>query len=63
MIDVVRDSIVFDLGYLSDSPMGVTGFRLATSEGTDFASFWAANKENAENALAKFKKDYGGIEE
>ena len=61
MMDIVKDSLVFDLGYLSGSPVGTVGKTLFDDDSLDFASYWAANKDAAEASLEQFKEDYGGI--
>ena len=62
MIDLVKNSIVFDVGYLSGGPLQSTGYELANSTNQDFASYYAARKESAEKSLETFLEDYGGVE-
>jgi hypothetical protein len=63
MMDLVKDSIVFDLGYLAGGPFDSVGYHLANSSNPDFASFYASREDSAKVALKNFKRDYGGIEE
>ena len=61
MMDIVKDSIVFDLGYLTGSLMN-TGYDLGNSPSPDFASYYASKKSSAENEIKKFLEDYAGVE-
>lgn len=61
MMDIVKDSIIFDLGYLTGSLMN-TGKDLGDSPSPDFASYYASKKSQAEESLKKFLEDYAGLE-
>lgn len=62
MMDIVKDSIVFDLGYLAGSQFSSVGYELANSNNHDFASFYKSRENAALKDLEKFKYDYGRIE-
>ena len=62
MLDIIKNSIIFDVGYLSGGPLQSTGYELANSTNQDFASYYAARKDSAQKSLETFLEDYGGIE-
>jgi ABC-type glycerol-3-phosphate transport system substrate-binding protein len=62
MMDIVKDSIIFDLGYLTGSLMN-TGKELGDSPSPDFASYYAERENEAKAKLETFLEDYAGIEE
>ncbi len=62
MMDIIKNSIIFDVGYLAGGPLNSTGYELANSTSQDFASYYASRKESAEKSLETFLEDYGGIE-
>lgn len=59
MMDIIKNSRVFDVGYLSGGPLQSTGYELADSANADFASFYAKNENSAKVSLEKFVEDYG----
>ncbi|MGN1121088.1 MAG: ABC transporter substrate-binding protein [Eubacteriales bacterium] len=63
MIDLIRASRVFDLGYVAGGTFQSCGYDLANSNNRDFASYYAAGESAAKVKLAEFNRDYGGIEE
>ncbi len=63
MIDIIRDSIVYDLGYCTGSTYRNMGKDLARSATHDFASHYAAGETMAQIALERFNESYGGIVE
>lgn len=63
MLDLIKDSIIFDLGYLSGGPFESVGRDLAKSSNQDFASTYAANESAALDKLEKFNQDYGQFED
>lgn len=65
MMDIIKDSIVYDIGYACGSAEGVasTGRVLARSTTHDFSSFYAARESQALADLKEFNESYGGIEE
>ena len=62
MIDLIRASRIFDLGYVAGGTFQSCGKDLANSESPDFASYYAAGENSAKAKLAEFNRDYGGIE-
>ena len=60
MMDLIKSSRVFDLGYLAGGEFSSTGYHLANMESNDFASFYAARKDKAQVSLDNFVKNYGG---
>ena len=62
MIDLIRASRLFDLGYVAGGTFQSCGKELANSESHDFASYYAKGESAALAKLADFNKDYGGIE-
>ena len=62
MIDLIKNSIVFDVGYIAGGPLNSTGYELANSGSPDFSSYYATRKESAQKSLEEFLEDYGGIE-
>jgi len=63
MMDLVRDSIIYDLGYVAGGTFESIGRNLAKSESHDFASTYAAGESAALKKLEDFNRDYGHIEE
>ncbi len=59
MIDIIKNSRVFDLGYLSGGELQSTGYELSNTLGSDFSSFYAERKDAAQISLENFVKDYG----
>ena len=62
MMDIIKNSIIFDVGYLSGGPLQSTGYELANSTNQDFSSYYASRKESAQKSLETFLEDYGGVE-
>lgn len=61
MIDIIKDSIVYDLGYMLGDTFGSIGHDLAVSQSHDFTSTYAANASAANIKLKEFNKAYGDI--
>lgn len=63
MIDIIKDSIVYDIGYASNNAgsLSSAGRELARTTTHDFASFYASNESSALTNLAKFNESYGGF--
>ena len=61
MIDIVKDSIVYDLGYVSGGSFQSTGRDLAHKSTPDFAAYYAANESKALSDLNNFLKNYAKI--
>lgn len=60
MIDIVKDSIIYDLGYVSGGTFQSCGRTLLYSGG-EFSSYYAANESAALTKLKEFNKAYGKI--
>ena len=63
MMDIIRESIVYDFGYSWDGKFQALGKNLARSANHDFASFYARNESSALMELKRFNESYGGIVE
>lgn len=62
MIDIIRDSIIYDLGYVAGGTFQSIGHDLAHSSTHDFSSTYAVQESLALSKLREFNKAYGGIE-
>lgn len=62
MIDIIKDSIIYDLGYVANGTFDSIGRNLARSATHDFSSTYASQEAVALVALKNFNKAYGGIE-
>jgi hypothetical protein len=61
MLDIIKEGIVYDVGYATGGPLGYIGNELANKESPDFSSYYASN-ESAELArLNNFNEGYAGI--
>ncbi len=60
MIDIIKDSIMYDLGYVAGGTFQSIGYDLAHSGG-EFSSTYAANETLALTKLKEFNKAYGKI--
>ena len=60
MMDIIKDSIIYDLGYVSGGRFQSVGRDLFHSN-ADFASFYAENEGNAFKNLEDFNIDYGHL--
>ena len=61
MIDIIKDSIIYDLGYVAGGAFESTGYHLSRQSNPDFAAFYAANESKAVSDLNNFLKVYGKI--
>ena len=61
MIDTIKNSLVYDLGYLSGSELNSPGFDLAHMSNPDFASYYAQRESKALSDLDNFLLSYGKI--
>ncbi len=61
MIDIIKESIIYDLGYVSGGAFDSTGYNLSRQSNPDFASFYAANESMALSDLDNFLASYGKI--
>ena len=62
MMDIVKESIIYDLGYVAGGPFQSVGRSLAVEDSHDFASFYAKNENKALDYLVTFNSDYGHFE-
>ena len=60
MIDIIKDSVIYDLGYATGGTFGSIGRSLLYSGG-EFSSHYAANESAALQQLKDFNKSYGKI--
>ncbi|MBE6726547.1 MAG: hypothetical protein E7576_15365 [Ruminococcaceae bacterium] len=61
MLDIIRDSLIFDFGYLNSFALNTAGHlfvQLVRVGSTDFASSYAQNKKGYEKALEKMQEAY-----
>ena len=63
MMDIIRDSIIYDIGYVCGGPYESVGRDIAKLTNRDFSSFYAARESQARESLKKFNRDYAGIED
>ncbi len=61
MIDIIRESLIYDLGYISGGTFQGVGEKLAGLSNPDFASYYAANESRALSDLNNFLASYGKI--
>ena len=61
MIDIIKESIIYDLGYASGGTFQSVGHDLAGESNPDFASYYARNESSAISKLSEFLKAYGKI--
>ncbi len=62
MMDIIKDSIVYDIGYVAGGAFSSTGYSLARLPGHDFASFYATNEGAAKSYIDEFNEGYAGSE-
>lgn len=61
MMDIIKDSLIYDLGYVSGGTFQSIGRDLARTTTRDFASTYAASESAAQKKLEDFNRDYGHI--
>ena len=59
MLDIIKDSLVFDIGYLAGGTYQSCGKDLANAENHDFSSYYAARETKAKTAVEEFMENYG----
>lgn len=62
MMDIVKESIIYDIGYVAGGPFQSIGRSLALADSHDFASYYAKNESKALDYLVTFNADYGHLE-
>ena len=63
MIDLIRASRIYDIGYVAGGKFQSCGKELANMETPNFASYYAAGESAAKVAVNDFNNDYGGFED
>ena len=61
MMDLIKDSIVYDIGYVAGGPFQSVGRDLSLTTTHDFSSFYAARETSAKKNIEDFNADYGGL--
>ncbi|MBR2021406.1 MAG: hypothetical protein IJ939_03130, partial [Clostridia bacterium] len=61
MIDIVRESLIYDLGYISGNTLQGVGEGLANQSNPDFAATYARNESKALSDLKTFLAAYAKI--
>ncbi|MBR2021408.1 MAG: extracellular solute-binding protein [Clostridia bacterium] len=61
MIDIVKESLIYDLGYISGNAVQGIGEGLAHQSNPDFASYYARNESKALSDLSTFLASYAKI--
>ena len=61
MIDIIRESLIYDVGYISGNAVQGIGEGLANQSNPDFASYYARNESRALSDLATFLASYAKI--
>jgi len=61
MIDIIKNSLTYDLGYLSGGALQSTGYDLSHQSNPDFASYYARNESKALSDLKNFLSTYAKI--
>ena len=59
MMDIIKGSIIYDIGYLAGSSLQSCGRDMAQSGASDFSSFYASNESAAIKSVEQFNEDYG----
>ena len=61
MIDIIKDSLIYDLGYIAGGTFQSAGRDLAQQANPDFSSYYARSESQAIVALQEFNRAYGKI--
>ena len=61
MMDLIKKSIVYDIGYVAGGPFQSVGRDLSLTTTHDFSSFYAAREAYAKKTIEDFNNDYGGL--
>jgi hypothetical protein len=61
MIDIVRESLIYDIGYISGGVFQSVGADLSNQTNPDFAAFYAKNESRALSDLNSFLASYAKI--
>lgn len=60
MMDLIKDSVIYDIGYVSGGTFQSVGYDLAISTTHDFASYYASREAAAKQSVQAFNREYGG---
>lgn len=63
MMDIIKDSIIYDMGYVAGGSFQSVGRDLSKTTTHDFSSFYAAREASAKSYIEEFNRDYGGFED
>ncbi len=63
MMDIIKDSIIYDMGYVAGGSFQSVGRDLSKTTTHDFSSFYAAREASAKSYIEEFNCDYGGFED
>ncbi len=63
MIDIIKDSRIYDIGYVAGGTFQSCGYDIAQRENQDFSSYYASKETQALVNVEKFNSDYGNFEE
>ena len=61
MMDIIKENLVYDLGYLAGGALQSTGYDLAHKSNHDFSSYYAANESKALSDLKNFLATYANV--
>ncbi len=61
MIDIIRSSRIYDIGYVAGGTFQSCGCDLANSTNHDFASYYASGETAAKTKLEEFNRDYADL--
>ena len=61
MMDLIKDSIIYDMGYVAGGTFQSVGRDISKLTTHDFSSFYAAREGSAKKAVEEFNADYGGL--
>ncbi len=59
MIDIIKDSIIYDIGYISRGPFESAGHDIARRGNSEFASYYAGMVGQAEVHIAELNESFG----
>lgn len=63
MIDLIKDSMVYDVGYISGGAFSSVGYTLARQPNHDFASYYAANEARGRETVTAFNDSFSDEKE
>ncbi len=63
MMDIIKDSIIYDMGYVAGGALQSVGRDLANTTTHDFSSYYAARESSAQQYVDEFNESYGGFKD